>query len=74
MTIQQWSVCGGIRVFQQHSELSTLILGGIVIFIPTYYMVFTSNWLSRTSYGTKGAFEHQHLRASDEIGRHLIRR
>jgi hypothetical protein len=37
-----------------------VISGGIVTFFYTYYKVSTGIWLSRLSYGMRGAFEHQH--------------
>jgi hypothetical protein len=49
-----------------------VILGGIVIFIPAYYKVFTGKKLSRTNLRYEGADEHQHARASAETGQYLI--
>jgi hypothetical protein len=51
-----------------------VILGGIVIFFPTYYKVFTGKRLSRKNLRYKGAIEHQHAQASAETGRYLISR
>jgi hypothetical protein len=52
----------------------TVILGGISILSVAYFILSTGNELSRKIYGTKGALEHQHARASDETGAYLIKR
>jgi Integrase zinc binding domain len=51
-----------------------VILGGISIFFPTYFMVFTVKSLSRKNLQYEGVFEHRHAQASDEAGHYLILR
>jgi hypothetical protein len=51
-----------------------VILGGISIYFPTYFMVSTGKCLSRKCLQNDGAFEHRHAQASVEAGRYLITR
>jgi Mor family transcriptional regulator len=65
---------GYSRSFYRTFELATVILGGIGIYFPTYYMVFTGKRSSRIYSRFDGAFEHRHAQASEKIGRYLIKR
>jgi hypothetical protein len=56
------------------TSLDSVILGGIVIFIPTYYKVFTGKRISRTNLRYEGAIKHQHAQASAKTGQYLISR
>jgi hypothetical protein len=49
-------------------QVGNVILGGIIIYFPTYYKVLTGKGSSRKDLRYEGAIEHQHAQASAETG------
>jgi hypothetical protein len=62
------------QITSRSIPLLDVILGGISICFPTYFMVSTGKSLSRKFLQYEGAFEHRHAQASVKTGLYLITR
>jgi hypothetical protein len=72
--LDQISILSALFLYWGYLDVDLVILGGIVIHFPTYYMVFTGKRPSRKYSQFDGALEHRQAQASDKIGRYLITR